>query len=97
MYLIIIIICWINDLLKILVKSIFLSELSLVCHLKQDAILLVILFIYTVFRVSAWIRNADISKSMASQRGLESFIEMLFRICSALLWGGHLSPKKPSR
>lgn len=40
--------------------------------------------IHTVFGVSAWVRNADLSKSMASQREPESLTETLFRDCNAL-------------
>ena len=56
-------------------------------------------FTYTVFEISTKVRNADIIKSMASQRRPASLIETPFRDCSVLavhqIWGGkgNFSPR----
>ena len=56
-------------------------------------------FTYTVFEISTKVRNADIIKSMASERKPASLIETPFRDCSVLavhqFWGGegNFSPR----
>lgn len=65
-------------LLKIVVN--FLGELSLLCHLKQGRILLMILSIYIIFGTYV----SDAHKSMDSQREPESLTDSPFRDCSAL-------------
>ena len=49
-------------------------------------------FTYTVFEISTKVRNADIIKSMASQRRPASLIETPFKDCGVLavcqFWGG---------